>query len=125
VVTIDISQKERGLLCPFRGGARYPSNTVWPGRGVPACQVSSWSIQPFGHNTPTSQTDRQDRTDRQHRQRSDSLGCPFGGGGAGFPSNRMWPGPWPTCMPSFTLIHLTVWPLYTNVTESSDRTTLR
>jgi len=26
------------------------------GRGLPACQVSSWSIQPFGHNTPTSQT---------------------------------------------------------------------
>jgi len=28
------------------------------GRGLPACQVSSWSIQPFGHNAPTSQTDR-------------------------------------------------------------------
>ena len=34
------------------------------GRGLPACQVSSWSIQPFGHNTPTSQTG----------QRSDSIG---------------------------------------------------
>jgi len=31
--------------------------------------VSSWSIQPFGDNTPTSQTDRQ--TDRQTGQRSD------------------------------------------------------
>jgi len=40
--------------------------------GLPACQVSSWSVQPFGHNTPTSQTDRQ--TDRQDRQRSDSIG---------------------------------------------------
>ena len=38
------------------------------GRGLPAWQVSSWSIQLFGHNTPTSQTDRQDR------QRSDSVG---------------------------------------------------
>jgi len=28
------------------------------GRGLPLCQVSSWSIQPFGHITPTSQTDR-------------------------------------------------------------------
>jgi len=34
------------------------------GRGLPACQVSSGSIQPFGHNTPTLQTDRQTgRTD--------------------------------------------------------------
>jgi len=32
------------------------------GRGLPACQVSSWSVEPFGHNTPTLQSDRQDRT---------------------------------------------------------------
>jgi len=31
-------------------------------------------------------------------------------GGAGSPSNTMWPGPRPTCMPSFILIHPTVWP---------------
>ena len=36
-------------------------------RGLPACQVSPCSIQPFGHNTPTLQTDRQDK------QRSDSI----------------------------------------------------
>ena len=30
------------------------------GRGLPACQVSSWSVQAFGHNTPTSQTGRTD-----------------------------------------------------------------
>jgi len=41
-------------------------------RPIPPCQVSSWSIRPFGHNTPTSETDRQ--TDRQDRQRSDSIG---------------------------------------------------
>jgi len=29
--------------------------------GLPACQVSSWSVKPFGHNTPTSRTDRTDR----------------------------------------------------------------
>ena len=34
-------------------------------RAEATCQVSSRSIQPFGHNTPTSQTERQDRTDRQ------------------------------------------------------------
>ena len=34
------------------------------GQGLPACQVSSWSIQPFGHSTPASQTGQ---TGRQHR----------------------------------------------------------
>jgi len=29
----------------------------------------------------------------------------------------MWSGSWPTCMPSFILIHPTVWPQYTNVTN--------
>ena len=33
-----------------------------------------WSIQPFGHNTLTSQTDKTGRTDKQ---RSDSIGRPF------------------------------------------------
>jgi len=30
------------------------------GRGLPARQVSSWSVQPFGHNTPTLQTGQAD-----------------------------------------------------------------
>jgi len=47
----------------------------------------------------------------------------FGKGGAGSPSNTMWPGPRPTYMPSFILIHPTVWPQYTNVTDrQTDRT---
>jgi len=45
--------------------------------------------------------------------------CPFGGWGAGTPSNTMWPGPRPTCMPGFILIRSTVWPQYTNVTDST------
>jgi len=50
--------------CPFRGGeAGSPPNTMWP----PAYQVSSWSVQPFGHSARTSQTG-------QTRQRSDSIG---------------------------------------------------
>ena len=36
-------------------------------------QVASWSIQPFGHNTLTLQTDRQDRQDRTG-QRDGSIG---------------------------------------------------
>jgi len=46
------------------------------GQGLPACQVSLWSKQPFGHNTPTSQTgqDRTGHTDRQTHRQTDS--CP-------------------------------------------------
>ena len=71
------------------------------GWGLLPYEVASLSIQPFGHN--------------RHGRK---LGVPpgFGGEGAGSPSNTMWPGPMPTCMPSFILIHPTVWPSYTNVT---------
>jgi len=48
--------------------------------------------------------------------------CRFGGGGAASPSNTMWPGPRPTCLPSFILIRQTVWPQYTNVADRQDRT---
>jgi len=44
--------------------------------------------------------------------------APFLGRGAEFPSNGMWPGPRPTCLPSFILIHPTVWPQYVNVADS-------
>ena len=33
----------------------------------------------------------------------------------------MWPGTRPTCTPRFILIHLTVWPQYTNVADRTDR----
>jgi len=42
---------------------------------------------------------------------------PLSVGGAGSPSNIMWPGPRPTRTPSFILIHPTVWPQYTNVAD--------
>ena len=38
-------------------------------------------------------------------------------GGAGCPPNTMSPGPRPTAVPSFVLIHPSVWPQYTNVTD--------
>jgi len=50
---------------------------------------------------------------------------PFGGGEAGSPSNTMWPGPRPTCKPSFILIRPTVWPQCMNVTDRTDRQTDR
>jgi len=37
--------------------------------------------------------------------------CPFGEGVAGSPSNTMWPGPRPTCTPSFILIRRSVFGL--------------
>jgi len=53
---------------PIGEGELGPHSTqCGQGRGLPACQVSSWSIQPFGHDTPTSQAG-------QDRQRSDSIG---------------------------------------------------
>jgi len=36
-------------------------------------------------------------------------------------SHTMWPGPRPTCVPSFILIRPTVWPQCTNVTDRTDR----
>jgi len=48
---------------------------------------------------------------------------PFWAGESGSPSNTMWPGPRPTCVPSLILIHATVatvWPQYTNVTDWTD-----
>jgi len=39
------------------------------------------------------------------------------GKGAGSPSNTMWPGPRSTSVPSGILIHPTIWPHYTNVTD--------
>ena len=51
--------------------------------------------------------------------------CPLflgggGGGGAGSPCDRMWPWPRPTSVPSGMLIHPTVWPENTNVTDRTD-----
>ena len=47
---------------PLGEGELGPHLTQYgQGRGLPACQVSSWSVQPFGHSAPTLQTDRTDR----------------------------------------------------------------
>ena len=41
---------------------------MWRGPTLPPYQVASWSIQPFGHNTPTSQTGHyRQATVRWHR----------------------------------------------------------
>ena len=61
-------------------------------------------------------------TDRETGQtgRTTDIGRKFGGlwgGGPASPSNTLWPGPRPTCMPSFILMRPTVWPQCANVTD--------
>jgi len=92
-----------GCCAPFFGGwSGSPSNTMLPGPRYLPYQVASWSFQPFNHN--------------RHGPKIGGGGCsPFGG--AGSPSNTMWPGPKPTSVPTFVLIHPTVWPQYTNFTD--------
>jgi len=46
---------------------------------------------------------------------------PLLGEGSWVPSKTMWPWLRPTCMPSFMLIHPTVWPRYINITDWTDR----
>jgi len=82
--------KRWGLLCMPLWGVGLRLTQCGMGRGIPSYQVASRSTQPFGHNrhgpkigvcapfsiqqfghdTPTLQTDGQDRTG----QRSDSIG---------------------------------------------------
>ena len=45
---------------------------------------------------------------------------PLSVGGAGYPSNAMRARPKPTSIPSSILIHPTIWPQYTNVTDRQD-----
>ena len=61
-----------GGFAPLGEGELGPHLTQrGQGRRLPACQVSSGSIQLFGHSTATLQTDRQTR--QTGRQRSDSI----------------------------------------------------
>jgi len=64
-------------------------------------------------------------TCRNDMGRKVGAAVPLSVGGAGFPFNTMSPGPRPTSVPSGSLIHLTVWPQYTNVTDRQDRSSVR
>ena len=110
LATIDMV-KNRGLLCPWRmgkGGAGSSSNTMWPGLR-PTCVPSFTLIHPTVWPQYTNITDI-------GRKFAD---VPlFGGGvGAASPSNTMWPGLRPTCLPNGILIRPTVWPQYTYVAD--------
>jgi len=61
LATIDMGCKLGGSAPFFVEGELGPHLTqCGQGRGLSACQVSSWSIQPFGHNTPTLQIGQTD-----------------------------------------------------------------
>ena len=93
---------------PMRGGGELgPDLTQCHlGRGLPTYQVAFWSIQPFGHN--------------RHGPKSGWAAVPLSVQGAGSPSNTMSPGLRPTSVPSGSLIHPTIWPQYTNITDRQD-----
>ena len=85
------------------------STSVINGRANCKQQLSSsWDGWPFGHN-------------RHGLKRGKGCCAPFGGS----LSNTMWPGLRPTSMPSCILIHPTVWPQYTNVTDRQTHRTYR
>jgi len=48
-----------GGAVPLLGRGAGSPTQCGLGWGLPPCQVSSWSISLFGHNTPMLQTDRQ------------------------------------------------------------------
>jgi len=76
------------------------------------------------NNNSSEVAEMGDRLATTDMGRKEQGGCcaPFCGG-AGSPSNTMWLGPRPTSMPSGILIHPTVWPQYTTVTDrQTDRT---
>jgi len=63
-----LAKSRRGLLCPFRGGAGSPSNTMWP--GLRHTSITSGILI---HPTVWPQHQRYRQTG-QDRQRSDSIG---------------------------------------------------
>jgi len=148
VATTDMGRKEVGAAVPLsRGGELGPCLTQCGlGWGLLPYQVASSSIQPFGHTRhgpknggfrpllgkgvawaeaylPT----KWHLDPSKHLATTDmgrKLGAPhpFGGWEAGSPSKTMWPGPKPTCMPSFILIHSTVWSQYIDLTDRRQTT---
>jgi len=103
------SWAENWGLCPLLGrGSWVPiwHSVTWVEAYLPA----KWHLDPSSHLATTDIARK--------------LGAPLpsGDGGAGSPSNIMWPGPRPSCVTSFILIHSTIWPQYTNATDRTDGT---
>jgi len=115
LASIDMGRKLAAV--PFLGGGELGPHSAQCGLGpgLPLYQVTSWLIQPFGHN--------------RHGPKIGGGCAPFWERGAVSPSSTMLPGSRPTSTPNVILIHPTIWPQYTNVTDREtdrqDRTTVR
>jgi len=83
------------------GSAVSASSKMWPGE---AYLSTKWQLDPSSHLATTDMVRKFGAT-------------PLWGGAGGSPSNTMWSGP------SLILIHPSVWPQYTNVTDR--QTTVR
>jgi len=120
--------RKLGAPPPFREGERGPHVPQCRlGWGLLSYQVASWCIEPFDHNRYGPKIGdgsapiwrRGSIQPFSHNRYWPKIGgsAPFWGMGAGSPASTMWPRPMTTWMPSFRLIHPTVWPQYINVTN--------
>ena len=83
---------------------------------VPSCMRSSTQYMLNMSNKSSAVAEMGDRA-RAKWAKKWGAAVPLSVGGAGSPSNTMSPWPWPISVPSGILIHQTVWPQYTNVTD--------
>ena len=103
--TTDMGRKFGGCVPFWGGGAGSPSNTC---RGLSPCQVTCWSIQPFGHN--------------RHGSKIGGL-CPFGKGQLG---PHLTQGGWGRGLPPCQVSSWSIQPFGHNTTMSqTNRTTYR
>jgi len=77
---------------------------------------SCWDGRPFGHNRHGPRFIRR-RLACVCKRWKKGAAVPLSVEWNGSPSNTVWPGPMPTSVPSGSLIQLTFWPQYTNVTD--------
>jgi len=88
----------------------------------PMVKVEHWTN---GDNTIAQQWLRWATVPEQSGPKSGGAAVPLSVGEYGSPSNTVSPGPRPTSVLSGILNHPTVWPQYTNVTDTQERTTVR
>jgi len=114
---IDMGREVRNCCAPFSGGAGSPSNTMSPGPKPTSIVHPDSSNHLATIDMGRGLYERRLACVRK-RQKFRRAAVTFSvGGGAGLPSNTMWPGPRPRSVPSGILVHPTVWPQYTNVKD--------
>jgi len=102
----DEAPAQRGPAGPTGGVLRRPIK----------CHVTTTQRKTCIANNSSSVDQMGDRLATIQTWAENWAACPLWGGGAGSPSNTMWPEPRPTSTPSSIVVHPTVWPQYTNIT---------